>query len=581
MSSHREAPAISKDPVADNTDTYAFVSPDDPGTVTIISNYLPLEAPFGGPNFFEFGDDVLYEIHIDNDADGRPDITYQFEFTTQVANPDTFLYNTGPITAIDSPNWNRRQFYSVTRVDRRRERVLATGLACPPCNIGPSSTPNYAALASQAVHGIPGGHTVFAGQRLEGFYVDLGAIFDLGDLRPLQNLHLASMVPPAAGVNATNDFGVHAIALKIPISQLTKDGSTPTNPMSQKAVIGVWAAARRRRAVVREPGFAFEAGPWVQVSRLGNPLFNEVIVPMGDKDRWNALPASEDKQFLKYVQHPELAGLLPVLYPGVFPNLAGSRLKAARADLVAILLTGLPAGIVPGFQNFTGSTLADQLRLNVAIPPTPSAKVNALGLVAGDVAGFPNGRRVFDDVVTIELRAIAGLTYPLVNPSYTPDAGGQRDHRRADGRQHQLPVAVPVSRDTGERLRDEAAGGMRGVTAMTAATNGHLHEHPAEDLGSQHAASASVALDIGEGRGALVIYPSERYRGTEIEISRVDGDGRRVHTGVHERSTRAGSKLTAIFGSLETGDYVVWADETTARTTIRVADGAVTELFLI
>ncbi len=420
MSSHREAPAISKDPVADNTDTYAFVSPDDPGTVTIISNYLPLEAPFGGPNFFEFGDDVLYEIHIDNDADGRPDITYQFEFTTQVRNPDTFLYNTGPISAIDSPNWNRRQFYSVTRVDRWRERVLATQLACPPCNIGPSSTPNYDALASQAVHGIAGGHTVFAGQRLEGFYVDLGAIFDLGDLRPLQNLHLASMVPPAAGVNATHGFGVHAIALKVPISALTKDGSTPTNPMSQKAVIGVWAAAKRRRAVVREPGFEFEAGPWVQVSRLGNPLFNEVIVPMGDKDRWNALPASEDKLFLKYVQHPELAGLLPALYPGAFPNLAG--LKAARADLVAILLTGLPAGIVPGFQNFTGTTYADQLRLNVAISPTSSAKANALGVVGGDLAGFPNGRRVFDDVVTVELRAIAGLTYPLVNPSYTPDA---------------------------------------------------------------------------------------------------------------------------------------------------------------
>jgi hypothetical protein len=420
MSSHREAPAISKDPVADNTDTYAFVSPDDPGTVTIISNYLPLEAPFGGPNFFEFGDDVLYEIHIDNDADGRPDITYQFEFTTEVRNPDTFLYNTGPITTIDSPNWNRRQFYSVTRLDRWRQRVLATQLACPPCNIGPSSTANYEALASQGVHSIPGGHTVFAGQRLEGFYVDLGAIFDLGDLRPLQNLHLASMVPPAPGVNASHGFGVHAIALKIPISQLTKDGSTPTNPMSQKAVIGVWAAAKRRRAVVREPGFAFEAGPWIQVSRLGNPLFNEVIVPMGDKDRWNALPACEDKLFAKYVEHPELAGLLPVLYPGAFPNLAG--LTAARADLVAILLTGLPAGVVPGFQNFTGSTYADQLRLNVAIPPTPSAKVSALGVVAGDLAGFPNGRRVFDDVVTVELRAIAGLTYPLVNPSYTPDA---------------------------------------------------------------------------------------------------------------------------------------------------------------
>jgi hypothetical protein len=419
MSSHREAPAISKDPVADNTDTYAFVSPDDPGTVTIISNYLPLEAPFGGPNFFEFGDDVLYEIHIDNDADGVPDITYQFEFETLVRNPDTFLYNTGPIASISSPNWNRRQFYSVTRVEHGRRRVLAGQLACPPCNIGPSSTPNYAALASEAVFSISGGHTVFAGQRLEGFYVDLGAIFDLGDLRPFENLHLASMVPATPGVNATSDFGVHSIALKVPISELTRDGSVPSNPMAQRAVIGVWAAASRRRATLRQPGFgeSFEAGPWIQVSRLGNPLFNEVIVPMGEKDRWNALPAWEDGQFLKYVQHPELAGLLPILYPKVFPNLAG--LTAARADLVAILLTGLPAGIVSGFQNYTGKRYADQLRLNVAIPPTSSP--NPLGVVGGDLAGFPNGRRVFDDVVTVELRAIAGLTYPLVHPGYTPD----------------------------------------------------------------------------------------------------------------------------------------------------------------
>src|ERR1039457_2144582 len=161
MSSHREAPAISKDPVADNTDTYAFVSPDDPGTVTVISNYLPLEAPFGGPNFFEFGDDVKYEIHIDNDADGIPDITYEFEFDTQVLNPNTFLYNTGTIGSIESPNWNRRQFYTVTRVQDGRRRVMAGELACPPCNIGPASTPSYESLAAEAVHSIGAGHTVF------------------------------------------------------------------------------------------------------------------------------------------------------------------------------------------------------------------------------------------------------------------------------------------------------------------------------------------------------------------------------------------------------------------------------------
>jgi Domain of unknown function (DUF4331) len=420
MSSHREAPAISKDPVADNTDTYAFVSPDDPRTVTIISNYLPLEAPFGGPNFFEFGDDVRYEIHIDNDADGAPEITYEFLFQTKVRNPDTFLYNTGPIDSIDSPNWNRRQFYTVTRVKHGHRKVLASGLACPPCNIGPGSTPHYAKLAAQAVHKIAGGHTVFAGQRLEGFYVDLGAIFDLGDLRPFQNLHLGGMAA-AHAVNATHNFSVHTIALKIPKHELTRDGSTPHNPMASKSVIGVWTAASRRRAAVRHAGSGavHEAGPWVQVSRLGNPLFNEVIVPLGDKDRWNALPAQADAQFLHYVQHPELAALLPVLYPGVFPNLA--KLTAPRADLAAILMTGIPAGIVPGFQNFTGSNPADQLRLNMAIPPTRKG-AKALGLVGGDPAGFPNGRRVFDDVVTVELRAIAGATYPLVNKSYTPDA---------------------------------------------------------------------------------------------------------------------------------------------------------------
>jgi Domain of unknown function (DUF4331) len=421
MSSHREAPAISKDPVADNTDTYAFVSPDDPGSVTIIANYLPLEAPFGGPNFFEFGDDVRYDINIDHTGDGTPDITYEFQFQTEVQNPNTFLYNTGTISAIDSPNWNRRQFYSVTRVRRGRREVLATNLACPPCNIGPASTPNYAGLAAQGVHQIGGGRTVFAGQRLEGFYVDLGAIFDLADLRPFQNLHIATMMPAAPGVNATNDFGVHSIALKVPKQELTRGGIHPTDPMDRRSVIGVWASASRQQALIRQPGTdAVQlVGDWVQVSRLGNPLFNEVIVPMGKKDLWNSLSPASDGQFLQYVQHPELASLLPVLYPGVFPHLAA--LTAARADLVAILLTGLPAGIVPGFQNNTGKQYADELRLNLAIPPTTN-NPNPLGVVGGDLAGWPNGRRVFDDVVTVELRAIAGLTYPLVNQAYVPDA---------------------------------------------------------------------------------------------------------------------------------------------------------------
>ncbi len=417
MSSHREAPEISKDPVADSTDTYAFVSPDRPDTVTIITNYIPLEDPAGGPNFFEFGDDVLYRINVDNDGDGRPDVIYDFRFKTTVANPNTFLYNTGPIASLDSPNFNRRQTYSVTEFRKNRApHKLGDNLTSPPCNVGARSTPSYSNLANSAIHGLSDGITVFAGQRLDGFFVDLGAVFDLAALRPFQNLHLIS-TPAAAGVNALRSFNVHTIAIQLPITRLTRSGSAPSDPMAGDANIGVWASAYRQKALVRGNSNDVSVGPFVQVSRLGNPLFNEVIVPMGRKDSWNASTPDHDKDYAQHVARPELAKLLPVLYPGVFPNLAA--FNADRADLLAILLTGIPGGIVPGFQNFTGPTQADMLRLNTAIKPSGSP--NANGILGGDLAGFPNGRRVFDDVVTIELRAVAGLTIPLVNPSFKPD----------------------------------------------------------------------------------------------------------------------------------------------------------------
>jgi hypothetical protein len=420
MSSHREAPEIAKDPVADNTDLYAFVSPDRPDTVTILANFIPLQAPYGGPNFFEFGDDVRYEINISNSGQPRADISYQFRFHTTIRNDETFLYNTGPISSLDDPNFNRPQHFYVTRAVRGHPpEVIGSHLAVPPVNVGIRSTPNYAALAATAVHHLGYGRTVFAGQRADGFFVDLGSIFDLGALRPFENLHLIPSAA-AAGVNGTQAFNVHTIALQVPKRELTRDGHTPTSAMSASSVIGVWAAARRRK--VRIAGDDHEGnenhGPWVQVSRLGNPLFNEVIVPMADKDRWNHVPPAADDEFQKYVLHPELGGLLPVLYPGVFPHLAAY--TKPRADLDAILLTGIPAGVVPGFQNFTGSAPADMLRLNMAIPP--SASPNPIGLIAGDAAGFPNGRRLADDIVAIELRAIAGATIPLVDPSFTPDA---------------------------------------------------------------------------------------------------------------------------------------------------------------
>src|SRR5579862_8303706 len=230
MSSHREAPEISKDPVADSTDVYAFVSPDKPGTVTLIANYVPLQGPAGGPNFYEFGDDVLYQIHIDNNHDGRADVTYRFRSTTTVVDPDTFLYNTGPIQSLGSPNWNRRQSYTVVRDENGSVETLGTHLACPPCNIGPLSTPDYPALAAAAVHSLSGGRKVFAGQRAEGFYVDLGATFDLVDVRPLESAHATFGLPGLAGrknqpaVNSTRFVNVHSIALQVPMSDLTANG---------------------------------------------------------------------------------------------------------------------------------------------------------------------------------------------------------------------------------------------------------------------------------------------------------------------------------------------------------------------
>jgi hypothetical protein len=417
MSSHREAPEIAKDPVADSTDVYAFVSPDRPRTVTLIANYIPLQGPAGGPNFYEFGENVRYAIHLDTNGHSETNITYEFDFKTELADPDTFLYNTGPITSLTSANWNRKQKYSVTRVDSKGRHLLGSGLACPPCNIGPLSTPSYeAALAKQAVHTLSDGSRVFAGQRAEGFYVDLGSIFDLGNLRPFQNLNVfGAGLSAAPGVNATKFLNVHSIALQVPMSRVTVPG---------RPVIGVWTTAARQTVSVRsaDGGADLHTGPFHQVSRLGNPLVNEVLIPLGTKDFWNTQHPVHDKQFAHYVAHPELAGLLPVLYPGVFPNLAAlDKAKTARVDLEAILLTGIPKGIVPGFTNFTGPTPADMLRLNTSIPPTTSSP-NILGLLGGDAAGFPNGRRVFDDVVSVELRAIAGVTFKLVDSSYTVDA---------------------------------------------------------------------------------------------------------------------------------------------------------------
>ena len=374
MSSHREAPEISKDPVVDSTDVYAFVSPDKPDLVTLIANYIPFQDPAGGPNFFEFADDAAYRINVNNSDGAGPDIVFEFRFTTKVTNPNTFLYNTGPVKSLTDPNLNRRQTYTLTKTTKNQSQVLVKNAPVVPCNVGPRSMPDYTALATSSIQRLPKNTSVFVGQRTDPFFVDVGSIFDLGVLRPFQNLHLIPL-PAAAGVNSLRGFNVHTLAIELPITSLTVNQNKP-GVSSRNAVIGVWTSAYRYKASVRGAAdrslSSSQTGPFTQVSRLGNPLINEAIIPMSRKDEWNKSTPQQDANFAKYGLQPELAKLLNVLYPGVFPKLAAYTKN--RADLAAILFTGIPSGVVPGFQNFTGPTIADMLRLNVAIPPSSVAQ---------------------------------------------------------------------------------------------------------------------------------------------------------------------------------------------------------------
>ena len=401
-SSHREAPLISQDPLADNTDVYAFVSPANPSTVTLISNFIPLQLPSSGPNFWKFDDNVLYEIMVDNDGDAVEDITFQFRFRTETRNPDTFLYNTGQITSLDDPDWNVRQFYSVTRVEgpRRggRTQLLGQNLPSPPVNVGFRSIPDYASVASQAVRALPGGVNVFAGQRDEGFYVNLG-VFDLLGVPPADN----NTPDSTAGLN------VHSIAIEVPIDQLTANRTRPGSASDSNAIIGVWSTASRPSVTTRNGLEERHNGRLVQVSRLGQPLVNEVVIPLALKDAFNAIPPTQDAAALPYVLDPEVPKLLFALFDVRSP-------AAPRDDLVTIFLKG-----IPGLNQPAAVTPSEMLRLNVAI--APAGNPNPLGVIGGDAAGFPNGRRVGDDVTDIAIRAMAGAT-PLT-PSFNTGINAQ------------------------------------------------------------------------------------------------------------------------------------------------------------
>jgi len=425
-SSHREAPAIAGDPGADNTDLYAFVSPDDPNSLTIIANYVPLEEPAGGPNFFPFDPQVKYEIKIDNSGDGKSDVTYSFRFSTKrtatnFAGIPTFLYNDGPVTELKDPNLLVRQTYDLWRNGDK----VADNVPVPPVNIGPRSTPDYADLAAAAVKTLGDGTKVFAGQRDDAFFVDLGSIFDLAGLRPFNELH-AITLPAAPGIDDVDGFNTNSIALRVPLQKLTEDHRLPSGPNDPDAVVGVWATASRQKyRTLNADGSMSAWGPWQQVSRLGNPLINEVIIPTSKKDYWNSQKPWKDSQFAKYYLAPEVTAVANALYDAL-----DTPATSNRADLVAILLTGIDipdSATVPGGLRFTrtGSTRADMLRVNTGIKPNGAGACvfgvdgggtpSRLGAIDGDLCGFPNGRRLLDDVTDIELRALVEGYGPTLN----------------------------------------------------------------------------------------------------------------------------------------------------------------------
>jgi hypothetical protein len=428
-SSHREAPMIAQDPVADNTDVYAFVSPDAPDTVTLIANWIPAEDPAAGPTYYRFGEDVLYSIHIDNNGDAVEDITYEWRFRDEILNPDTILYATGVIgdetgdegTILDDPNYNVRQRYDLFVVRDGARRALITNAILPPNNVG-IVTPNYEAITEEATYDLPGGGQTFTGQRDDAFFGDIGSIFDLGQLRPFLPAYQPAPRDAQEPVDFFAGYNVHTTSIQVPISELVQ-GDEP--------VIGVWSTSSRPKVRVfsqNNGANPVNRGRFVQISRLGNPLVNEVVVPFGLKDTFNALaprndaaalsqPADEDGVTIPLVQRPELAGLITALYGPETP-------PAPRDDLVSIFLTGIeglnqPANVQP----------ADLLRLNTSIAPTGSNPndQNRLGLLAGENDGFPNGRRLGDDVVDIGLRAVAGGT-PL-----TPEFDRSPNNQLADG----------------------------------------------------------------------------------------------------------------------------------------------------
>ena len=388
-SSHREAPLISQDPMADLNDVYAWVDKQNTNKINLVMTAVPLEEAGDAPNYYGFGENVRYDLNVDNSGDSRVDITYRFTFTNHVRNGETFLYNTGPVTSLTDPDLNQYQTYNLVRIawnangTVKSQTPVRSNTPVVPNNVGPTSMPNFPALVAEGTKGIMNGTgKVWAGQTDDPFYIGLSQIGDL-----------VSLQPQGDATDTVGGFNTQAIALQVPKSAIVKSG---------KPNIGIWADTERRTFTNVLTGAG--SGDWRQIERLGMPLTNEVLIGLEDKDRWNQARPFNDAQFDSYFLNPGIAAF------------AGGP-ATGRTDILAIFLTGLDG------LNKTGNVHADFLRLNTSI--APSATENPLGVLGGDNAGFPNGRRLGDDVVDIELQALAGET--LGTPSDLSDGVQEND----------------------------------------------------------------------------------------------------------------------------------------------------------
>ncbi|MFE0789244.1 DUF4331 domain-containing protein [Streptomyces mutabilis] len=369
-SSHREAPLTSGTPQYDNTDLYAFMSPDRPDTTTLVANWIPFEEPAGGPNFFTFAEDAQYDLNVDNDGDALGDLVFRYTFTTHTKNDRTFLYNTGPVSSLDDPDLNITQTYDLELIKlhggkETSRTAIAHDVPVAPSDVGKASMPDYGALRDQAVHELAGGARTFAGQADDPFFLDL-RVFDLlygGDLSEVGN-------------DTLKGYNVNSIALQVPNDMIVESAEQP--------VVGVWSTTRRKNA----------QGGFTQVSRLGNPLVNEVVNPLKDKDAFNASAPADDARFLPNVTAPELPRLIEATYGIEAP-------AEPRDDLVDVFLKG-----VADLNRPPHVTPSEQLRLNTSV--APAAAPERLGVLDGDNAGFPNGRRLTDDVIDAALQVVEG-----------------------------------------------------------------------------------------------------------------------------------------------------------------------------